>query len=586
MTGLGVLGDVRPADTFDQETVLLARPGSEAPSTLATSGRQPSTPDHGELIKQAASFALDRAKRAADDNPTSTTVAALAQSYAALEERDNAIQAAHRAIELAMGAEGRDGAVFDAISLRLAAEVLLRFGERLAAYAAIRRAPRTRPLRIMFASLASEEGDAELALAELDGMTDPLAEALRGYVLASIEKYQEAIGHLRAALREQPDDPDSLLNLSISLWRLGARRKAIATALRATRVAPGRKDVSLHYMNLLLEQGETDAVDAEVRSLKSHHVVEGSDLLIIQARSLIERRQLERAIPLLRSAAEAAGAEGDDANRAEVLGNLVALRYETRRITHNEALQRLEKLLEEFANFESVVLQYARFARTADRAPRLKAAVEVVEGQTSPLRRAYLRYQVAYLEGDNEAAAKAASEWFALEPGNSMAAASALVALGIGVERWKDASLVAREALKLFPYDPAIVNNAAYVLAMSGESEEAIELLKPIAGDDFAMNATLGLAHLAAGRINEGMRLYRNAADTAERVDPDWRSLMTAYQALVVRQLGILRSHPAGAIGALALAQFDPPKDWRNRPEFLRLWTVAKRNGYEWPLAL
>lgn len=585
MTGLGVLGDVRPADSFDPDSVVPARPGSESPSTLVTSKRQPSPSAQVELITRSAMVARDRAGRVADSNPTSTTLAALAQILAALDERDEAIEAARRAVELVLGSQSVEGVV-DSVSLRLAAEVLLRFGESRVAYDALRRAPRTRSLRIMFATLAFEEGRPDLALGELENLANPRAEAFKGYILAAIGEYQRSISHLRAALRDQPDDPDSLLNLSISLWHLGARRKATATALRATRAAPGRKDVSLHYMNLLLEQGLTEAVDAEIRSLKSHDVVEGADLLVIQARALIEKGQRERAIPLLRSAAEAADRDGDHTTQGEVLGNLVVLRYETGRISYAETVKRLEELLQEFTECDSLVVQYARFARTADQAPRLRSAVERVSSTTTPLRRAYLRHQVAVLEGDNEAAAEAASDWFSHEPGNPMAAAAAIVAMGIGVERWEEASIIAREALARFPSDLSVVNNSAYVLAMSGRAQEAIELLQPIADDDFVLNATLGLAHLAGGRVDEGMRLYREAADTAERIDPVWRSLMTGYQALVVRQLGLLDSQPANAIGALALAQFDPPPDWRSLPDFLRLWSVAKRKGYGWPLAL
>jgi len=339
-------------------------------------------------------------------------------------------------------------------------------------------------------------------------------------------------------------------------------------------------------MNLLLEQGDTASVDTEVRSLKSSDVVEDAALLIIQARSVIEKGQLARAIPILRSAAEAAAREGDHATRGEVLGNLAALRYETNRISYDQAVKQLEDLLETFGDCDSVVVQYARLARTASQAPLLRTAVERISSTTSPLRHAYLRHQVAFLEGDNETAAQAASDWFEHEPGNPMAAASAIVALGIGDERWEEASIIARDALSRFPSNRTIVNNGAYVLAMSGQAGEAIELLRPIAGDDFVMNATLGLAHLAAGRVDEGMRLYREAADIAERIDPDWRSLMTAYQALVVRQLGLLASQSPMDIGALALAQFDPPNDWQNRPDFLRLWSVARRRGYGWPLAL
>lgn len=167
-----------------------------------------------------------------------------------------------------------------------------------------------------------------------------------------------------------------------------------------------------------------------------------------------------------------------------------------------------------------------------------------------------------------------------------MAAAAALVALGIGMERWDEALLVARDALAPLPPNPVLVNNAAYVLAMSGHPREAIELLKPIAGDDFVMNATLGLACLANGDLEEGMRLHRQTTDRAEKVDPIWRSLMTGYQALVVRQLGPLDSQSDSVIRALALVPFSLPSDWRDRPDFLRLWNVAERNGYGWPLAL
>lgn len=264
MTGLGVLGEIRPADRFDSDAVVPARPGSEAPSTLATSmGKHPASPDLNQVLTKAAEVARDRAKHEAGENPTSTTMTALAQSHAVLNEGDEAIGAARSALRLALASE----AAADPVSVRLAAEVLLRFGDNQHVYDALRRAPRNRSLRIMFSILAFQNGDADLALEEVADLDDSLAEAVKGYILATIGEHQKAVGHLRAALREQPDDPDSLLNLSIALWHLGARRKATRIALRATRVAPGRKDISLHYMDLLLDQGEVAAVDAEVHSL-------------------------------------------------------------------------------------------------------------------------------------------------------------------------------------------------------------------------------------------------------------------------------------------------------------------------------
>ncbi len=586
MTGLGVLDEIRPADRFDSDAVAPARPGSEAPSTLATSKRKSATsPDVDEAVTKTAEIARDRAKHEAAAVPTSTTLTALAQSHAVLNERAEAIAAARRALELALPSEGAVDVV-DPVSIRLAADVLLRFGDTQHAFNALRRAPRTHSLRVTFALLAFQSGDTGLALEELEDLDDPIVEAVKGYILASLGEHQRAVSHLRSALREQPDDPDSLLNLSIALWHLGAQRKATRAALQATRVAPGRKDISLHYLSLLLDQGEVASVESEIRALKVQDVVEDSDFLVIQARVHIAKKELARAISTLTSAAEAAKREGDDVVRGEALANVTVLRYETDRIGRDAALRRLEELLNEFPDNDAVVVHYARFANSATQAPTLRAAVERVRSTTSPLRLAYLRHQVAFLEGDNETAADAASDWFAHEPRNPMAAAAALVALGIGAERWEEAAVVAREVFTTLPPHPGLINNAAYVLAMSGHAQLAIDLLRPIAGDEFVLNATLGLAHLANGEIEEGMRLYRQAADRAEEVDPIWRSLMTGYQALVVRQLGLLDTQPADVIGALALVPFDPPSDWRARPDFLRLWKVAQRNGYDWPLAL
>jgi len=82
------------------------------------------------------------------------------------------------------------------------------------------------------------------------------------------------------------------------------------------------------------------------------------------------------------------------------------------------------------------------------------------------------------------------------------------------------------------------------------------------------------------------MRLYRDAADMAEKVDPAWRSLMTAYQALIVRQLGIDKTNSTDVLAAHALAPFDLPDDWRDRPDFLRIQQICAKHGYDWPLAL
>jgi hypothetical protein len=134
--------------------------------------------------------------------------------------------------------------------------------------------------------------------------------------------------------------------------------------------------------------------------------------------------------------------------------------------------------------------------------------------------------------------------------------------------------------------DGGLLNNAAYVIAMSGAPRRAIALLEAEAERNPILKATLGLSYLAAGDVHEGMRLYREAAAFARPKDHELRSLMTAHQALVVRQLGLDNSTDEMMLAALALPPVDLPDDWSQRPEFLRLQSVSKMRGYPWPLSI
>ena len=154
------------------------------------------------------------------------------------------------------------------------------------------------------------------------------------------------------------------------------------------------------------------------------------------------------------------------------------------------------------------------------------------------------------------------------------------------MERWDDAAKIAIRVVEGHHPDPTQLNNAAYVLAMAGMPNRAVELLEPHSDDDFFLKATLGLAYLASNQIDRGMKMYRQAADAADSRGDGMRSLMTAYQALVARQLNLLNSSDAKMISAVSLPPVELPEDWKNRPEFLRLHSVALKNGYDWPITI
>lgn len=591
MLALGVLDEVESAGLFTADPVEPIRPGKDA-QLLPTLSRSKSIVSVDELIAESVHAGvtreLRRVKNLAETNPSSTTLAALAQAYAALDERDGALAAACAALKLGIRQTESDGEprLADPISSRVAAEVMARFGGAEVAYTLLHSAVLPQSLRLTQAVLAVELGRFDEAMVVLHGQDGALVESFRGFLYAAQGEFQRAIPHLRRALREFPDDADAAMNLSVSLWQIGSRRKAVAAALRATRTAPGRQDLSIRYLDLLLEVGDVQRASVEIATLNARSVVADARFLVVQARVLLAMGEPGRALSLLDRAVTLAGQEGNVSLRVEIAANIAALRFRLGRQTHDQAIATLSALARDYPEHEAVVVNFARSSVYMRDAPALRRAVERSGGRASAISRAFLRHQVALLEGDNEAAGAAAAEWFDLDRLNPWAATTAIVALGIGLERWKEAEVIASFAIAQFPSDPTVVNNAAYVLAMVGRAPEAIKLLEPWADSGFVPKATLGLAHLANGNISQGMRLYREAADQAEKENRDWRSLMTTYQALVVRQLGLDKHERPQAVTAQALVEFPLPPDWDDQPDFVRLHNLCKRRGYDWPLTV
>ena len=153
------------------------------------------------------------------------------------------------------------------------------------------------------------------------------------------------------------------MNLSVSLWAIGSRRKAVAAALRATRTAPSQKNLSLHYLELLLELGDMHRLTEEIASLNARKVVPDAHFLVIQARAMIATDKPVRALPLLDKAITEAETEGDVPLRVEIAANLAALRYRLDRRTYDQTTSVLSTMLEEHPDHEAVVITFARTAK-------------------------------------------------------------------------------------------------------------------------------------------------------------------------------------------------------------------------------
>lgn len=535
-------------------------------------------------VAETLQQAVVRARLALKSARNTTTLAVLAQTLEAASYQDEAVESAKEALR--EGTLTSSGELLDPVALRVACEVLLRAHELDETVEFATALPVDAQTRLLIASALADIGNFDKAHALIDLVDSEDKAPLRAFVLLSQGKDKEAIPLLRSALRRRPTDTDSAYNLSVAFLRMGSERKALAAALRATRSAPGRQDRSLHYLELLLAEGRTGAVFTEIDRLLEDGVEPVAQFAVLQARAMLIGGDSNKAEKYLHVASDLARKAGDDAIFAEVTSNLIRLRFVNDRIGRDLAVKQLGSLHEEYPSHNSVIANLAQVSSQRGDAVLLRKAFAISEQYLDPERIAYVQYQIANLEGDNERAAEQAAKWFSLEPRNIYAASAAMVSLGIGVEDWEAAAQVAYKTFINEKLDPNLLNNAAYVVAMSGDPQRAISMLEPEASSDPVLQATLGLAYLAAGDVHKGMRLYREAADLANTKGHDFRALMTMHQALVVRQLGLDQSTDPLMLTALSLPPVKLPEGWGQRSEFLRLRSVARKNGYPWPLSL
>jgi tetratricopeptide (TPR) repeat protein len=587
MQTLGVIEMIGENVAFRNTEPVPARPTARNAfdnSVMHASGKTKDETAVDAVVAASLQQALVRARLALETSRTTTTLALLAQTLESCSFKEEAVEAAKESLTAAARTSG--GGLLDPVAVRVALEVLLRAQEFDQAIEIALSLPVDAQTSLLVAAAMGEAGDFKRAHQVIDRVESEDKEPLLAFILLSEGKDREAIPLLRSALRRRPADADSAHNLSVAFLRSGAQRKAIAASLRATRSAPGRQDLSLLYLELLLTSGRPDAVLTEVNRLLGDGVEPLASLSVLQARASLAQGDFTEAERYLNAASNLSRKAGDDATFAEVTSNLIRLRVVNDRIKRDSAIKQLAKLHEDYPTSNSVVANLAQVSDRRVDAAVLRRAFSESKEHLEPAYAAYVQFQIANLEGNNAVAAEKALEWSSLEPQNAYAASAAMVALGIGFEDWDAAAKVAQRAFVEAKLDPNLLNNAAYVIAMSGEPLRAIAMLEPEAQSDPVLKATLGLAYLAAGDVHQGMRLYREAAEFANPKNYDFRSLMTMYQALVVRQLGLDRATDATMLTALALPPVDLPDDWDQRAEFLRLHSVAKKHGYAWPLSL
>ncbi|MCM3613307.1 tetratricopeptide repeat protein [Microbacterium enclense] len=583
---LGVVETIGTENSFASEGLRPAAPGTGGAS-VGIAARHSVSEDARERARSLISGRIDSSLRFAEASAktvrTSTTIAALAQAYQAAGEEEKAAAHATEALNLIIEQAGRG--VADPMATKIALEVLLSGTDVEGALRFAERLPLSDYLKLEVATVLAHWRRFEEAHRYIADSDAEERYAVLGYVLALQGQHAAAVPHLRRALQLSPSDVESALNLSIALSHLGSRKKAISAALQARSAAPGRMDVAIHLLDTLIADGDIDRAQRELKHVAVPSSERPSRLLVAEARIKLAQGDFDRATRVLERAAIKAEGEGDYDCLAEIQSNLIQLRVARGEQDRDAGFASLLKLSRDMPSSDVAVANLARVAWRMSQAGALEERFDSVRSGIDRSRGAFIEYSIATLKGDNKQASIHALEWLRLEPENPRAATAALVALGIGEERWNEAARIALRVVRNSD-DQTVLNNAAYVLSMAGMGQRAVEIIAPVATESYICKATLGLAYLASEQIELGMKLYRQAADDAEKFGDDSRSLMTGYQALVVRQLGVLYVADTSVVTALSLPPYPLPDDWEDRPEFLRLRNVAEMRGFGWPLEL
>ncbi len=169
---------------------------------------------------------------------------------------------------------------------------------------------------------------------------------------------------------------------------------------------------------------------------------------------------------------------------------------------------------------------------------------------------------------------------------NADACAQVLLLEGWHLGDWESAAKKAGRWASRVPLNDTLVNNAAYVMALGGMAQAALSVLDHHShrDDDYVPIATRGLAYLALGDLDAGMRWYRRAAERADSLgEGDMRVLMALHQATGLRTLGIAGVTDESFLAATSLPDTGLPEDWEDQPSFVMIQRGCDREGWPWP---
>lgn len=563
------VGPRRPAVAQEEVAQFLA--------TRSTASKVDLEAEAYERWLRAIAHELAGARDFRSSHPDSTTASArLAQIAWVAGEVDEAKEAAHHIFALARSS-------YDQAAVFIAANVLMASheGDRLLEY--LSEVAPQRALEVFRAALYVDRGDLDRALAILQDLDAAGAATLRGYIRLAQNQPAAAIAELRGAIRRVPDDADALVNLAYAYRQLGSLKKSLRYARQANQVAPGRQDVAHFLLDELIEAGQLEGAKLEIRQIQSRRVQESADFLVLQARVAHGLGNRSRAIGLLR---RAEAASTSDRHKTELRANIASLQASFGELDRNDALSTLRACLAAEPQSLAIAMMLSDSLHLCSEADELRSVLQLLRlGGHSEQELLPIRTHLEYLAGDFEATRDLALEWAKADPTSAPAAALACMLTGQLSDDWPSAANLAALALRRIPGSSWLRNDAAYVLALAGRAYEALGVIEGADLNQFVPAATKGLVLVAAGKVQEGLRQYRRAAEMADiqADDATGRTLMTVHQAAALRRLGI-SAKDLQDVRAAALPPVGLPTGWEDYPGFLLLRQVAQSHGWPWPL--
>lgn len=581
------LEDNQVRDAFITEKSLM-KPSVD-PTPPSVGGRRPGATEEdqfGAWLESARQVVeVARARAAAVPSPTNLIRLAQAQYIAGdiAEAAESAISAMTDAVGLVESGQSELNEL--ALVFGSGAALLSHLDRQDDALRLMERVGPSPSLELTYASLLVEADRLTDALEALTSTEDALADALRGYIYAVEGPTQRAVHFLRQSLRRNPMDAETSLNLATAYWKLGSRKKAVASALRATRLAPSRQDISVAYMELLIDNNQPDLANAETKRLRKAGVVESARLLLVECQAALAEGKTKAALALMKRARTAAIAEGDADLVAQVDVNLQVFEASEAGKERDELWRIARRCVIESPNNVSALRQFAAYSYRRHEAEALRSAIAAA-GTLTTSTRLQVEGKLAYISCDFGLALDLAQQAVEEDLMNAESCARALLLEGWHLGAWESAAKRARHWVARVPLDDSLVNNAAYVMALGGMPHAALTVLDqhPHAEDDYVPIATRGLAYLAAGDLDEGMRWYRRAAERADSLgEGDMRALMALHQAAGLRTLGIADVTDETFLAATSLPDTGLPVDWEDQPSFVMIQRGCEREGWPWP---